>query len=308
MIPCGVTRFSFIYSVSRLGMGKDIRGELLGALAYDMSLVSRLHEQLVQLLFSFRRIGNISGLSTRFFSAILYFSACRIFHPSAMTVGEELGELVPRDSSRITLIHRMRLLLASMMTPFLCDLIAPYLDNKSPTLAKLLKSLLDFNDAWFFLSRDPISTSLLDEIIRPKVVSVLPDSNMVIPVYVRYLAGFSALVKSLENIREICKRMLPDADLNIPQPLDDIIGNNEKRITCSSGSCSICMGEVRHPTATVCGHVYCWTCIQQWTSQDGSPCPVCRTVSLPHELLPLSNYAPTSVVWDPFWTRPFILS
>lgn len=289
-------------------MGEDIRGELLGALAYDMSLVSRMHEQLVQVLFLFRRIGNISVLSTRFFSAILYFSACRIFYPSAMTVGEELGELVPRDLSRITLRHRCRLLIASLITPFLCDHIAPYLENKSPNLAKLFKSLLDFNDAWFFLSRDPASASLLEAIIRPRVVSVLPDSNMVIPLYVRYLAGFSALVKSLNNIREIYTRVLQNADSNIQPSFDHIIGNNEKRISCSSGSCSICMGDVNHPTATVCGHVYCWTCIQQWTSQDGSPCPVCRTVSLPHELLPLSNYAPTSVVWDPFWTKPFILS
>jgi hypothetical protein len=75
----------------------------------------------------------------------------------------------------------------------------------------------------------------------------------------------------------------------------------------SSGTCPVCMCEIDHPTATVCGHVFCWDCSMSWTSIDGSPCPVCRTVSYHQDLLPLSAYAPTSSDWKPFWTRPFIL-
>ena len=45
-------------------------------------------------------------------------------------------------------------------------------------------------------------------------------------------------------------------------------------------SCAICLGALRDPTTTSCGHNFCRACLARWISQRprgvASPCPVCR--------------------------------
>lgn len=53
--------------------------------------------------------------------------------------------------------------------------------------------------------------------------------------------------------------------------------------------CIMCLNRLRNPTATMCGHVYCWTCIAEWV-QNQDKCPVCREVVQPSRLIPLHNY------------------
>lgn len=63
---------------------------------------------------------------------------------------------------------------------------------------------------------------------------------------------------------------------------------------CSSGLsrlpvCRICMCPSDCPTATPCGHLYCWDCIGSWCATKAS-CPLCRASVLPQQLLPLNHY------------------
>uniref|UniRef100_A0A0K8THW6 RING-type E3 ubiquitin transferase n=1 Tax=Lygus hesperus TaxID=30085 RepID=A0A0K8THW6_LYGHE len=57
----------------------------------------------------------------------------------------------------------------------------------------------------------------------------------------------------------------------------------------SAKQCVICVENISSPTATPCGHIFCWHCITEW-AQNEERCPVCRETVVPHRLVPLRNY------------------
>jgi hypothetical protein len=60
----------------------------------------------------------------------------------------------------------------------------------------------------------------------------------------------------------------------------------------SGTTCAICQQVRTHPAcSTVCGHVFCWKCLQQWVTSKGE-CPLCRTVCRPQDILALHSYTP----------------
>lgn len=58
-------------------------------------------------------------------------------------------------------------------------------------------------------------------------------------------------------------------------------------------SCGICKLPRSHPALSIhCGHVFCWTCLCQWTSTVRPHCPLCRVSCRPQDILPLYGYQP----------------
>lgn len=41
--------------------------------------------------------------------------------------------------------------------------------------------------------------------------------------------------------------------------------------------CGICLEELRNPSATLCGHMFCWLDLFRWLSDGHSKCPMCST-------------------------------
>ena len=57
----------------------------------------------------------------------------------------------------------------------------------------------------------------------------------------------------------------------------------------SQRKCTLCLEPYHDPSVTTCGHVFCWTCVQDWI-REKPECPLCRQRIMGEKCLPLRDF------------------
>jgi peroxin-10 len=129
------------------------------------------------------------------------------------------------------------------------------------------------------------------------------DSSTALPVGTSAVVGGGAEVSLDPNAYSANNALLFDASTPPPAAPSDLqkwtntpvndkpkyeLENEETMGWIGGGNrkCTLCLEEMKDPSVTTCGHVFCWTCISDW-AREKPECPLCRQSCLVQHVLPL---------------------
>ena len=131
--------------------------------------------------------------------------------------------------------------------------------------------------------------------IPNRLVSQPTTSRVVGLMILSQAMGTSVTAISRVFVQWLADKFPPPSSTDRGASIDFGFNPSRSAVPHSEAICGICHQARQHPACPVgCGHVFCWTCLQQWSTTVRPECPLCRTGCTSREIIPLYNYYPSS--------------
>jgi peroxin-10 len=296
----------------------------LRAIQKDNEYVDHLSFRIADLYEALTNFFNLSHISDKLdiLSKFIFYYCCYIKNKAKTTPGEEYTRIEKKQNNLI-LFYILNLALKNYLFKYFQEKFISYIHKKythnthNPSILhrmvsrieKLFPSIEEFNEkledlqfAYFFINNKyfDFAQKILNIYNVHNISSEGRDTAQIIDKSgFRLLGSFILLRYSIEIYKGIKQGYIIYKEEKHNLKADEKLEVNNLKLKMNKAdnfnknvddkTCLLCMDERKYTSLTICGHLFCWTCITQYLQVKQS-CPFCRAVCLPQQVIFLQNY------------------